>query len=406
MVPMLRFISRRNRTRPDSPSVGSGQISARVTALTALLITALQVPAVSYQPPGGSGNPASSGPVAPSSASTMVAQQGEEVLEAIENDRAEQVLENTTADLEASPPGKPKTSLIKRVTSILAGENRFSDARSVAVSDDSENPTEKARTLVLIAKAERASGQPAQAWFTLQEAHQIALTITDPAAVVGVFREIGAVEHDLTRDAQKQGRSTFGSLNPESAKIIDSVLVHGLPPEGYQEIEILRTGGGPLREPTIVRHQYFYNGDRFFQGPHLRGGQTIVQAVHPRTQCLAQCLVTLPAGAPIVTYTEHQIRYLYPEVAVVLDFEKDGDVDLEFRQKSNPHKRLQKKLTGGSGSGSLQLPGSGTGSTLGKVLRVGVGNPLEITTRLPVISDLFNRDSRIPGSLTPPDRPN
>lgn len=217
-----------------------------------------------------------------------------------------------------------------------------------------------------------------------------------------MFREIGAVEHDLTRDAAKQGRSTFGTLDPKSGKVIGTVLDYGLPPQGYHEIEVLRTGGGPLREPTIVRHQYFYNGDRYFQGPNLRGGQTIIQAVHPVTQCLSQCRVTVPAGAPIITYTEHQIRYLYPKVAVVLDFKKDGDVELNYRQARNPYTRLKKKLLGGSGIGLPTLPTSGTASSLGKALKIGVGNPLELTTRLPVISDLLNSDDRIPGTLTQP----
>ncbi|MBI1312531.1 hypothetical protein GC176_14660 [bacterium] len=331
-----------------------------------------------------------------------VLEQADASVDLTEKNLSEQVTQDAVADLATAPAGEKKTSLIKRVTEILTSDEKFSDARGVAISDDNADQTEKARTLVLIAKAERASGQPAQAWFTLHEAQQIALTLTDPESVVGVFREIGAVEHELIQDARKQGRSTFGTLDPKSGEVIDAVLDFGLPPEGYNEIEILRTGGGPLREPTIVRHQYFYNGDRFFQGPNLRGGQTIIQAVHPVTQCLTQCHVTLPAGTPIVTCTEHQIRYLYPEVAVVLDFEHDGDVELNYRQKLNPHKRLQKKLIGGSKTGRLQIPDSGTTSTLSNALRIGVGNPLELTTRLPVLSDLVNRKNRIPGSLTSP----
>ncbi len=331
-----------------------------------------------------------------------VLDQGEAAVAASTDDAADEVAKDTAADLAESPPSEEKTSLIKRVAGILTGDKNFSDARGVALSDDSANQTEKARTLVLIAKAERASGQPAQAWFTLHEAQQIALSISDPESVVGVFREIGAVEHDLTRDAAKQGRSTFGTLDPKSGKVIGTVLDYGLPPQGYHEIEVLRTGGGPLREPTIVRHQYFYNGDRYFQGPNLRGGQTIIQAVHPVTQCLTQCRVTVPAGAPIVTYTEHQIRYLYPKVAVVLDFEEDGDVELNYRQARNPYTRLKKKLVGGSSTGLPALPTSGTASSLGKALQIGVGNPLELSTRLPVISDLLNRDTRTPGALTQP----
>lgn len=331
-----------------------------------------------------------------------VLEQATAAVNAATEEAADQVTRDAAADLAEAPPSEEKTSLIKRVAAILSGDKNFSDARGVALSDDSADQTEKARTLVLIARAERASGQPAQAWFTLHEAQQIAMSISDPESIVGVFREIGAVEHDLTRDAAKQGRSTFGTLDPKSGQVIGAVLDYGLPPQGYHEIEVLRTGGGPLREPTIVRHQYFYNGDRYFQGPSLRGGQTIIQAVHPVTQCLTQCRVTVPAGAPIVTYTEHQIRYLYPKVAVVLDFEKDGDVDLNYRQARNPYTRLKNKLVGGSSTGLPSLPASGAASSLGKALQIGVGNPLELSTRLPVISDLLNRDTRIPGTLTQP----
>ena len=87
----------------------------------------------------------------------------------------------------------------------------------------------------------------------------------------------------------------------------------------------------------------------------------------------------------------------------MLDFEKDGDVDLNYRQARNPYTRLKKKLVGGSSTGLPALPTSGTASSLGKALQIGVGNPLELSTRLPVISDLLNRDTRIPGTLTQPE---
>ncbi len=122
--------------------------------------------------------------------------------------------------------------------------------------------------------------------------------------------------------------------------------------------------------------------------------------MHPVTQCLTQCRVTVPAGAPIVTYTEHQIRYLYPKVAVVLDFEKDGDVDSTIAVPY-PYDRLKNKLAGGSSTDCHHFA-SGAASSLGKALQIGVGNPLELSTRLPVISDLLNRDTRIPGTLTQP----
>lgn len=179
------------------------------------------------------------------------------------------------------PPGPAKSNLLKRVVASLADDDNFSEARQTALADDAANQLEKARTLVLIARAERASKQTRQAWWTLHEAQQIALQLTNPDSVVAVFREIGAVETGLIRDAGGKGAT---QLNPGAGDVISSVLDYGVPPQGYHEMEVLRNGGGPLREPTIVRHQYFYNGDRYFQGPVLRGGPTIVQAVHPRTQ--------------------------------------------------------------------------------------------------------------------------
>jgi hypothetical protein len=397
MVPLRTFLDRQRRRREANAATLPVSSLCSGAALTLLL-------AVSSSQHVWADEPATDAEAAnPTAADEQnVLDQAEAAVATATADAADKVARDTAADLAEAPPSEEKASLIRQVAGILSGDRNFSDARGVALSDDSADQTEKARTLVLIAKAERASGQPAQAWFTLHEAQQIALSISDPESIVGVFREIGAVEQDLTRDAAKQGRSTFGTLDPKSGQVIGAVLDYGLPPQGYHEIEVLRAGGGPLREPTIVRHQYFYNGDRYFQGPNLRGGQTIIQAVHPVTQCLTQCRITVPAGAPIVTYTEHQIRYLYPKVAVVLDFRKDGDVDLNYRQARNPYTRLKNKLAGGSSTGLPTLPASGTASSLGKALQIGVGNPLELSTRLPVISDLLNRDTRIPGTLTQP----
>lgn len=80
---------------------------------------------------------------------------------------------------------------------------------------------------------------------------------------------------------------------------------------GTQHIEI---------PPTVIVHQYYYTGDRSFQGPMLTGGPTILVANHPKTGEQIQLRAQLRPGAPRVHYTRNEIRYEYPDHWTILDF--------------------------------------------------------------------------------------
>ena len=72
--------------------------------------------------------------------------------------------------------------------------------------------------------------------------------------------------------------------------------------------------------PTLHVHRFYYDGDREYQGPIISGGPTTVVANHPKTGKRMYVNVTLPQGAPIISYCGTGITYVYPDRRVKIKF--------------------------------------------------------------------------------------
>jgi hypothetical protein len=89
--------------------------------------------------------------------------------------------------------------------------------------------------------------------------------------------------------------------------------------------------------PAVLVHKFYYTGDRTFQGPMIPGGPVIVSANHPKTLERVYVPVTLPPGAPRVTYTGDTIRYDYGPQSVSLTFGLCGNPRVRYSQASGAH---------------------------------------------------------------------
>ncbi|NOX56017.1 MAG: hypothetical protein GXP27_16560 [Planctomycetes bacterium] len=151
----------------------------------------------------------------------------------------------------------------------------------------------------------------------------------------------------------------------------------------------------------MIRHTYYFNGWRRFQGPRLRGGPTLVQVIHPETQCLLTIPVTLPAGAPVVEYRKDAIRYLFPDVTVKLEFKRCGRYEVEYHRPSGRYEAYRRKIAGRRSR--IPPTPTPTVSAIANGLSIGLGGPANLASRLPVLSDLLESSrKRIPGTLVPP----
>ena len=251
-----------------------------------------------------------------------------------------------------------------------------------------------------MAQGEFAAGKAKQAWWTLHEAQQAALQIDEAETVVAVFREIASVERIL-RSAGKEESLT--PLDPATDEVITTVLRDGIPNRGYREIEVVRTGGGPSQEPTLIQHPYYYNGDRHFQGPSLRGGPTVVEVTHPHTQCPARVEFNMPTGAPIVEYRERSIEYYFPKMVVRLEFKRTGNVEVDYHKLGNKFIWLQRRIARRDGYRSFTSKLKATGGLVRDSADRALVVPRGIAERLPVLSSLLDsRAKRNPGSLKTP----
>ena len=291
-------------------------------------------------------------------------------------------------------PGENKTGLLRRATQIFSAHKDFEDAHSAAAELNPDD-YERAKSLVLIADAERMVGQVRQAWWSLHEAQQIALKLSDSEQALTVFRQIGEVEKNLDGGAE---------LNPSADDLVNATINHGLPNPGYEEVEILRQGGGPLREPQVLRHTYYYNGDRKFQGPMLRGGPTIVRVTHPRNGCVCDVCLNLPRGTPTIKYTNDDIIYCYPDVEVVLHFYNSGKYGVRFCQFDAKLHRWVKHLTPHTPESGSWFFGGET-NAIKNAAQLAAGPVLNVGSRLPITSGLIRPEAkRIPNTLTNPKK--
>ena len=293
-----------------------------------------------------------------------------------------------------------RTILFKRLTRLFSSDADSTSAREAALLIDQGDLLERVRGMVILADAERSQKKTTEAWWSLREAQQLALQLENSEDVVAIFREIGTVERKI--------RATDGSneskLDHAPDDVISHVLNHGLPPKGYQEIEFLRDGGGPLREPAVFRHSYYYDGDRYFQGPNFAGGDTRVQLTHPRTGCEISIPIKMPAGAPIIVHDDREIEYLFPAVTVEIKFRNSGSYEVDFDDRDWKYTFLRKRLERQAVAGNPLLNGGNHAmNSLKAAAQRGLAGPTAIGRQLPIISGLLDRaSSRISGTLSAP----
>ena len=101
-------------------------------------------------------------------------------------------------------------------------------------------------------------------------------------------------------------------------------------------VPIVRAGYGSFQQvdipPAVLVHRFFYTGDRSFQAQMLPGGPVIVTVNHPKTMERVYVPVTLPPGAPRVTYRDDSIRYDYGPQSVILGFGLCGNPKVSYTQ--------------------------------------------------------------------------
>jgi hypothetical protein len=95
--------------------------------------------------------------------------------------------------------------------------------------------------------------------------------------------------------------------------------------------------------PAILVHKFYYTGNRTFQAQLLPGGPVIVSVNHPRTLERVYVPVTLPPGAPRVTYTGDSICYEFGPQSVTLIFGPCGNPRVRYGQSTNATETVRKK---------------------------------------------------------------
>lgn len=100
-------------------------------------------------------------------------------------------------------------------------------------------------------------------------------------------------------------------LDPSQGATHVPAVVTCVGEDGVQRVDV---------PPAVLVHRYYPTGDRSFQAQFLPGGPVIVAVNHPKTLERVYVPVTLPPGAPRVTYTGKSIRYDYGPQSVTLTF--------------------------------------------------------------------------------------
>lgn len=132
------------------------------------------------------------------------------------------------------------------------------------------------------------------------------------------------------------------------------ILDPGVDPTGKPAV-LVRPGMNGLQQveipPAVIVHRFYYTGDRTFQGPMLPGGPVIIAVNHPKTGERVYVPLTMPPGAPRVTYTGRTIRYDYGPQSVTLTFGICGKPTVSYSQGTIAGDRLRQ-----FGSGIRELP--------------------------------------------------
>ena len=96
--------------------------------------------------------------------------------------------------------------------------------------------------------------------------------------------------------------------------------------------------------PAVLVHKFYYTGNRSFQAQMLPGGPLIVSVNHPKTLERVYVPVTLPPGAPRVTYTDDAIRYDYGPQSVSLIFGHCGNPRVKYSQSTNASENARVRI--------------------------------------------------------------
>lgn len=318
-----------------------------------------------------------------------------------------------------------RTAALIKISNMFNRRKEFSSAREAALKIDQTQLFQKTSALISVARAEQAADQNENAWLTLKEAQTHAMKLGNAEQLIALMREIGTVERKLRADAAAAAHAKPGGaatpdetddsktlpaksadvqkperLQPEPEKVINEVLKHGLPPVAYEEVELLNEGGGPGREPRSIYHSYYYNGDRIFQGPMFPGGPTDVHVIHPRTGDRCVFRVNMPTGTPFIEYEKSSIEYYFPDIVVELNFRRSGGYDIDYRTLFNKYDREHRKARDRRLRATESAFGIDPADVGDRLLKLGQSGPLSLTSRLPFLSNLLDRNSkRVPGTL-------
>ena len=96
--------------------------------------------------------------------------------------------------------------------------------------------------------------------------------------------------------------------------------------------------------PAVLVHKFYYTGDRTFQAQILPGGPLVVSVNHPQTLERVYVPVTLPPGAPRVTYTGDAIRYDYGPQSVSLIFGHCGNPRVKYSQSTTASENARERI--------------------------------------------------------------
>ena len=171
--------------------------------------------------------------------------------------------------------------------------------------------------------------------------------MSKPGRWVGVVLALGAIAGCATASGKRPAAPV-----PPTQEI--EILDPGVDPTGKPAV-VVRPGLGGLQQvdipPAVLVHRYYYTGNRTFQGPMLPGGPVIVVVNHPKTGERVYVPVTIPPGAPKVSYTGDSIRYEYGSQSVTLIFGLCGKPRVKYSQGTMIGEKLREL-----GEGLRELP--------------------------------------------------